>query len=509
MYASYYYTSNNLVLYTKRGIIRLDDVRIDTHYYVQKANIFHDDRILQQAFALFVLLQISPFNFLIYEAFQIDIFLFLMKTIIVFFKSNFLLNFITHTHTLKCINCIWYDIMRDWAILHMVTLLNKLKYLDTPGQKLIDCYTLCTNFNYRLQICIRFFLIADWAGTYTVPFCIEIIKIVQKSLTSRGKKGKKIDSSMRVNDAHWYENEISKNITRLSLTNFNVNQEVLNNLSKYLKMEECLVNELVLDRINLSNLNYLCCLTPDTKVKKLWLRFCQLKDKGVHYLLDILDETSRNTQLNSLYLDCNSITCKGAKKLAKVLRTNRTLKSLSLARNLIKDEGAFALVSVLSTFQLNDYETNWKYKQEQQRNRILEYMTDILTQKLKEKTVSSNDSNNNGLSSIEVANLKQRAESMIVPHTHPYLTGQLLKSGLSYYSPGNFKIASLNISYNRFSSNILSIIEQIIQYQQKVCVVKEGLKNLKIEGFDMKQIERINKLIEGNLRQENRNKKFH
>lgn len=42
---------------------------------------------------------------------------------------------------LKCIiYCIWYDIMRDWAILHMVTLLNKLKYLDTPGQKLIGTY---------------------------------------------------------------------------------------------------------------------------------------------------------------------------------------------------------------------------------------------------------------------------------------------------------------------------------------------------------------------------------
>ncbi|XP_003241043.1 leucine-rich repeat-containing protein 71-like [Acyrthosiphon pisum] len=332
---------------------------------------------------------------------------------------------------------------------------------------------------------------------------------MQTTELQRPSGEKKIDSKMRVTDVHWYENEISKNITKLSLSNCNVNQEVLNNLSKYLKMEECLVNELVLDRINLSNLNYLCCLTPDTKVKKLWLRFCQLKDKGVNNLLVILDETSRNTQLNSLYLDCNSITCKGAKQIAQVLRTNRTLKSLSLARNLIKDEGAFALVSVLSTFQLNDYETNWKSKQEQQRNRLLEYLTDILSQKLKEKTISSNDSNNNDvLSSIEVANLKQRAESMIVPHTHPYLTGQLLKSGLSYHSPGNFKIAYLNISYNQFSSNILNVIEQIIQYQQKVCVVKEGLQNLKIEGFDMKQIERINKLIEGKLRQENRSKKF-
>jgi len=53
-------------------------------------------------------------------------------------------------------------------------------------------------------------------------------------------------------------------------------------------------------------------------VKKLWLRFCQLKDKGVNYLLDILDETSGKTQLNSLYLDCNGITCEGAKKIAQV-----------------------------------------------------------------------------------------------------------------------------------------------------------------------------------------------
>jgi len=45
-----------------------------------------------------------------------------------------------------------------------------------------------------------------------------------------------------------------------------------------------------------------------------------------------------------------------------------------------------------------------------------------------------------------VTNLKQRAENMIVPHTHPYLTGQLLKIGLNYHSPGNFKIEYLNLS---------------------------------------------------------------
>ncbi|XP_025203778.1 leucine-rich repeat-containing protein 71-like, partial [Melanaphis sacchari] len=323
-------------------------------------------------------------------------------------------------------------------------------------------------------------------------------------------RGKKIESKMEVySNVHWYEQELSKTITKLSLTNYKVNQEILNSLSNYLKMEECLVMELVFDGIDLSNLNYLCCLTPDTKVKKLWLRFCQLKDKGVNHLLDILDETSGKTQLNSLYLDCNGITCEGAKKIAQILRTNRTLKSLSLARNLIKDEGAFALVSVLSKFQLNSDETNWKSMQELKSNRILEYLMDILTQKLKEKNSLSNDSIDcAGLTSIELTNLKQRAENMIVPHTHPYLTGQLLKSGLNYHSPGNFKIEYLNISYNRFSSNIINVIEQIFQYQQKVCLAKEGLRNIKIEGFDKKQIERMNKLIEGKLRLENNSKKF-
>jgi len=45
-----------------------------------------------------------------------------------------------------------------------------------------------------------------------------------------------------------------------------------------------------------------------------------------------------------------------------------------------------------------------------------------------------------------VTSLKKRAENMIFPHTHPYLTGQLLKSELNYHSPGNFKIEYLNIS---------------------------------------------------------------
>lgn len=50
-----------------------------------------------------------------------------------------------------------------------------------------------------------------------------------------------------------------------SLSKFNVDQELISNLSKHLLEKECLINELVLDGINLKNINYVCCLTPNTK----------------------------------------------------------------------------------------------------------------------------------------------------------------------------------------------------------------------------------------------------
>lgn len=58
----------------------------------------------------------------------------------------------------------------------------------------------------------------------------------------------------------------------------------------------------------------------------------------------------------------------------QVLRTNRTLQSLSLANNLIKDRGAVILVSVLSSFRLTDSETTWIKIHERQRVRIIEFL---------------------------------------------------------------------------------------------------------------------------------------
>lgn len=56
------------------------------------------------------------------------------------------------------------------------------------------------------------------------------------------------------------------------------------------------------------------------RVNKLWMRFCRLGDAGINNLLTVLDETDSKTRLEVLYLDCNSITCQGAKRIAKVNR---------------------------------------------------------------------------------------------------------------------------------------------------------------------------------------------
>jgi hypothetical protein len=69
-------------------------------------------------------------------------------------------------------------------------------------------------------------------------------------------------------------------------------------------------------------------------------------------------------------LNSNSYLC----YIYQILRTNRTLQSLSLASNLIKDEGILAIMNVLSKFDLDDYETEWKFKYEQRRKRLVEYL---------------------------------------------------------------------------------------------------------------------------------------
>lgn len=45
-----------------------------------------------------------------------------------------------------------------------------------------------------------------------------------------------------------------------------------------------------------------------------------------------------------------------------------------MASNLIKDEGILAIMNVLSKFNLYDHEMEWKFKHEQRRRRLIEYL---------------------------------------------------------------------------------------------------------------------------------------
>ena len=59
------------------------------------------------------------------------------------------------------------------------------------------------------------------------------------------------------------------------------------------------------------------------------------------------DALAHNNTLNHLYLGCNHIGAKGAKRLSDALKVNKTLEKLNLDGNEIGDEGAKHIADAL------------------------------------------------------------------------------------------------------------------------------------------------------------------
>lgn len=86
-------------------------------------------------------------------------------------------------------------------------------------------------------------------------------------------------------------------------------------------------------------------------IQALYLADNNIHDIGVFHLVDAL--SNRNFALLKLDLDSNNITYEGAKYLANMLKSNRTLEYLSLNENPLGDAGVQSLATVL----INDNKT--------------------------------------------------------------------------------------------------------------------------------------------------------
>ena len=87
-------------------------------------------------------------------------------------------------------------------------------------------------------------------------------------------------------------------------------------------------------------------LFNNTSLIKLYLSDNSIGDRGVHALCRAL--TVENITLKELYLARNGITSQGANYLADMLKSNRTLITLSLYGNRIDDQGMKPLTDVLT-----------------------------------------------------------------------------------------------------------------------------------------------------------------
>ena len=89
-------------------------------------------------------------------------------------------------------------------------------------------------------------------------------------------------------------------------------------------------------------------LTDNTTLEKLYLHQNNIGDEGAKAIAQVL-ETNKTLKLKILGLNKNNIGDEGAKAIAQVLETNTIFDSLYLNENNIGDEGAKAIARVLKT----------------------------------------------------------------------------------------------------------------------------------------------------------------
>nr|XP_033323378.1 leucine-rich repeat-containing protein 71-like [Megalopta genalis]XP_033323379.1 leucine-rich repeat-containing protein 71-like [Megalopta genalis] len=104
------------------------------------------------------------------------------------------------------------------------------------------------------------------------------------------------------------------------------------------------------------NFHLLC--QPAGNLLFLSLRHCKISDEGVKKIANELRyrDPPNDPKLISLSLSNNRVTCEGAAHLGSMLRTNRSLKSLSLLANRMCDDGAWAIIKELKITTLEHEE---------------------------------------------------------------------------------------------------------------------------------------------------------
>ncbi|GAB1863712.1 LRC71 protein [Camponotus japonicus] len=271
---------------------------------------------------------------------------------------------------------------------------------------------------------------------------------------------------------------------------------------------ECLT-DLNLDNNPNVQENYFLLCTPSRNLHYLSLKMCKLSDKGIQKIMDELKyrDSPNHPKLIALNVADNDITDVGAKYIAAMLRTNRSLQSMVLTGNKIRDNGALLIIQELCMSTLTHEEivdlrrrrfleleskldngttqetyvtTQWK------RSKTHAWQRQNLNQNSKKMNRRDSSSkmktqmNSSSISDNSVQISEKFSDSNI---SHPFTRETMAMKG-SMMTSGNLELQHLSLSFNRLTNKTLKKLISCLYYQNYVLLndYSRGLLYVFLEG---------------------------
>ncbi|KAG7189141.1 hypothetical protein KM043_008709 [Ampulex compressa] len=308
-------------------------------------------------------------------------------------------------------------------------------------------------------------------------------------------------------------------ITTLNLSNCRINAYGIMQIAQMLTEIGCL-RDINLDMNPNVQENYDLLCTSSGNLSYLSLRLCHITDNGIRKIANELkyQDPPRVPKLIALNLAHNKITKIGAKYIASMLRTNRSLQSLVLTANNVDDEGAMAIInelnmSILTHSEITDLRRRRYAELSQQGeklkgNTVLQNSDKIVDENQSQKSnksskrqsssqasrklsrqISSSKTNEGGQNLYtRVHSIQKRGTIGGIGDDHPFRTESIHLKG-SVVASGNFQIQHLNISFNRLTNKILTVLIGCLYYQNYMMLedTTRGLLHVFLEGNEIRK----------------------
>ncbi|KAI4490441.1 hypothetical protein M0804_003385 [Polistes exclamans] len=217
------------------------------------------------------------------------------------------------------------------------------------------------------------------------------------------------------------------------------------------------LRDLNLDRNPNIQENYHLLCKSAGNLHYLSLQLCKITDEGVKKIADELQyaDPPNEPKLLALNLSNNRIGDRGAEEIARMLRTNRSLRSLILTGNRICDDGAILIIQELNMSKLTHSE-----------------IVDLRRRRYDALILRDNKFNDT-----------MSEKNSIIEIDHPFGKESVAREGVVRTS-GNFLLKHLNLSFNHLSGKIIKKFIDCLRYQTYVMMsdTSRGLLYVRIEG---------------------------